>query len=725
MRSMLLLVALLASVQGKLVAGYDSYASMLSTLRKQDKTVTSEMKELFAADDALQTRVTQLEGALGASAPTARRSLRQQVVEPKDEFGGREGAAKSLEDAAEHPEQFGTYGTMLGKLHKQTLKNAKQLLALQNAGKMLKQQVSKLEALLAGGPGAGAAAATAAVAVVPIDVPPAGRRLGAHAPRRRRGHQQHHHHRRKRKTTTTTSTTTSTAAASSAADSTSPPPAAACVCDDSCEWTQDGECDDGGPGSSSGSCNRGTDCTDCGPSQREVRVPGGTCADRLATEVLGKCPKMFRTPHGSGGKAAEAACCLLDRAMGVVDLIRGIKACYDGMDKGEHRKPTVASAGIGCFSGVRALHRDLLRCPRGIAESKDILDHKLAHAAFTCTGKRDPGACEEAMYHCIRVFRSLTRSARKLYREGESGSGSGGNVLTPAAARFMRVCHEPSLSAGNPLTVRRLMRSPEQLAPSWSPAARLMHGRDHVRSPEQLDRWFDDQAKSPKATRPPQTKAALPKWKPCEPGFYRQRSTCKPCFAGKYAGKSSTGLQKCFKCPYGKYSPKAASVCTKCSNTGCAPGEFRHGCHGGYPGTCHACSLGRFLRESQCEQCGECPAGRFVEICGGADPLTCRECPAGKYVTSKTKLESDRLPADCFDCAHCSPLTADDPGRWRSRVRVGCHGASKGRCEIGDTAAPTPMVTAAPTPSPRQVLAVENKCLQQMLSWTQGLNDVT
>jgi len=165
---MLLLVALLASVQGKLVAGYDSYASMLSTLRKQDKTVTRERKEIFAAGDALQTRVTQLEGALGVSAPTARRSLRQQVVEPKDEFGGREGAAKSLEDAAEHPEKFGTYGTMLGKLHKQALKNAKQLLALQNAGKVLKQQVSKLEALLASGPGAGAAAATAAVAAVPI-----------------------------------------------------------------------------------------------------------------------------------------------------------------------------------------------------------------------------------------------------------------------------------------------------------------------------------------------------------------------------------------------------------------------------------------------------------------------------------------------------------------------------------------------------------------------------
>jgi hypothetical protein len=36
-------------------------------------------------------------------------------------------------------------------------------------------------------------------------------------------------------------------------------------CDETCEFTADGECDDGGPGSPFGFCPLGTDCVDCGP----------------------------------------------------------------------------------------------------------------------------------------------------------------------------------------------------------------------------------------------------------------------------------------------------------------------------------------------------------------------------------------------------------------------------------------------------------------------------
>jgi hypothetical protein len=36
-------------------------------------------------------------------------------------------------------------------------------------------------------------------------------------------------------------------------------------CDETCEFTADGECDDGGPGSLFGFCPLGTDCIDCGP----------------------------------------------------------------------------------------------------------------------------------------------------------------------------------------------------------------------------------------------------------------------------------------------------------------------------------------------------------------------------------------------------------------------------------------------------------------------------
>jgi hypothetical protein len=37
------------------------------------------------------------------------------------------------------------------------------------------------------------------------------------------------------------------------------------LCDDSCYWAYDGECDDGGPGALYVACAYGTDCGDCGP----------------------------------------------------------------------------------------------------------------------------------------------------------------------------------------------------------------------------------------------------------------------------------------------------------------------------------------------------------------------------------------------------------------------------------------------------------------------------
>lgn len=36
------------------------------------------------------------------------------------------------------------------------------------------------------------------------------------------------------------------------------------LCDDTCFWPADGECDDGGEGSVNDYCAFGTDCTDCG-----------------------------------------------------------------------------------------------------------------------------------------------------------------------------------------------------------------------------------------------------------------------------------------------------------------------------------------------------------------------------------------------------------------------------------------------------------------------------
>ena len=50
-------------------------------------------------------------------------------------------------------------------------------------------------------------------------------------------------------------------------------------CDDSCQFSGDGNCDDGGPASKSELCELGTDCTDCGS-----RAPGAAPKAMRATE---------------------------------------------------------------------------------------------------------------------------------------------------------------------------------------------------------------------------------------------------------------------------------------------------------------------------------------------------------------------------------------------------------------------------------------------------------
>jgi hypothetical protein len=58
-----------------------------------------------------------------------------------------------------------------------------------------------------------------------------------------------------------------------------------CVCTDTCTWwTNDGHCDDGGPGSRSALCPRGSDCTDCGTSSRlgSRKQPHTKCKPKAA-----------------------------------------------------------------------------------------------------------------------------------------------------------------------------------------------------------------------------------------------------------------------------------------------------------------------------------------------------------------------------------------------------------------------------------------------------------
>lgn len=66
-----------------------------------------------------------------------------------------------------------------------------------------------------------------------------------------------------------------------------PGPTEGATCTDTCQYAHDGECDDGGPDSLFDLCELGTDCSDCGPRlvAQPIRPPTGIDASTLCTNT--------------------------------------------------------------------------------------------------------------------------------------------------------------------------------------------------------------------------------------------------------------------------------------------------------------------------------------------------------------------------------------------------------------------------------------------------------
>ena len=84
------------------------------------------------------------------------------------------------------------------------------------------------------------------------------------------------------------------------------PPGTACV--ENCNWSSDGDCDDGGPGAEYAACGYGADCIDCGVRQGQPprappppRAPGTVCVENCNWSSDGDCD--------DGGPGAEYADC--------------------------------------------------------------------------------------------------------------------------------------------------------------------------------------------------------------------------------------------------------------------------------------------------------------------------------------------------------------------------------------------------------------------------------
>jgi len=98
-----------------------------------------------------------------------------------------------------------------------------------------------------------------------------------------------------------------------------------CVCTNTCLHKRDGQCNDGGPGSSDGTCELGSDCADCGPSIRDgAGEKGALCPAQLLDlehkqdgawkEAGGKWESGCAVGRGRTSAAAKCAACTPGRS---------------------------------------------------------------------------------------------------------------------------------------------------------------------------------------------------------------------------------------------------------------------------------------------------------------------------------------------------------------------------------------------------------------------------
>jgi hypothetical protein len=100
-----------------------------------------------------------------------------------------------------------------------------------------------------------------------------------------------------------------------------PPRAPFTICTEICNWSSDGDCDDGGPGSEfqQADCPFGTDCTDCGPRQALPPLPSPPSPPSSP-------PSLVSSPPPLSGFAA-----LMMSAKNSKPILAVVVACFVGL----------------------------------------------------------------------------------------------------------------------------------------------------------------------------------------------------------------------------------------------------------------------------------------------------------------------------------------------------------------------------------------------------------
>jgi hypothetical protein len=128
----------------------------------------------------------------------------------------------------------------------------------------------------------------------------------------------------------------------------------------------------------------------------------------------------------------------------------------------------------------------------------------------------------------------------------------------------------------------------------------------------------------------------------CKPGFFGERWSdgnlyCDYCQPGYY--QDQMGAPSCKQCPTGTSSYYQAETCTGCTeNSFFRPTRSACYCNAGYGGArnspCVACAPGKYIWETgvdkqdgclYCEDCQECPAGKYQDQSGASACVQCAE----------------------------------------------------------------------------------------------------
>jgi hypothetical protein len=206
------------------------------------------------------------------------------------------------------------------------------------------------------------------------------------------------------------------------------------LCTETCEYTNDGACDDGGPDSMFSVCDFGTDCIDCGPRDPSMCTPdcdgatcgpdgcGGMCGTCGAMEmcVAGTCESCECMPGQCGTNACGMDCGM---CMGSMEMCYR-EACRTPSCMGRTcgRDAAGGYCGTGemgaCPDGQGCLDGTCVPCACGARTCGTI--RGCAESCGTCA---DPMVCDNVMGTCVMTPDAMCNNTCSSAGDNECDDG--------------------------------------------------------------------------------------------------------------------------------------------------------------------------------------------------------------------------------------------------------------------------------------------------------------